>query len=201
ILFSLSNKNTRFFALDISKETVKKADIRQKEKGFVHRYTVADVRNLPFKSDVFDFILSSSTLDHFNSENELIKALLELKRVVKPVGSLIITLNNRCNVNFYLLLKLKKLFGLTAYPEQFYCSRQLKTIFQKVGLYIQGEDYSAHIISPVNSTLLLLRKFISKKVIDRIARGSVSFFRWLGKREKTKIFTGWFIALKCNKTY
>jgi SAM-dependent methyltransferase len=57
----------------------------------------ADVRSLPAASGSFDAIVSLSTLDHFDSELDIAAALRELNRVLKPGGTLILTLDNAVN--------------------------------------------------------------------------------------------------------
>jgi ubiquinone/menaquinone biosynthesis C-methylase UbiE len=49
-----------------------------------------DVRNLPFKDESFDCVYSISVIEHI-ANNEDTKALLEMWRVLKPGGSLVIT--------------------------------------------------------------------------------------------------------------
>jgi SAM-dependent methyltransferase len=58
---------------------------------------VADVRSLPFADSCFDAVFSGSTLDHFESEGEIAGALRELARVLRPGGSLVLTLDNPGN--------------------------------------------------------------------------------------------------------
>jgi SAM-dependent methyltransferase len=57
----------------------------------------ADVRRLPFQPDSFDVVFSGSSLDHFDSETEIVVALAELARVLRPGGCLILTLDNPTN--------------------------------------------------------------------------------------------------------
>lgn len=198
ILFSLSN-NAHIFGLDISQDAVKKANIRQSEKGLAHNYIRADVRDLPFDDEAFDLILSTSTLDHFTTEDDLIKSLKELKKVLKPSGFMIIALNNKHNLNFYLSLKLGRLLGLIPYPIQFYSLNRLKRIFKDIGLFIQDQDSIVHIISPINTIMLSLRKFVNNDTIDKLSRRCVLFFQWLNNIKELKSKTAWFIALKCKK--
>ncbi len=199
ILFVSSSRDSAFFALDISIEITKKAHIKQRDRGFMHKYLTADTRNLPFKDNVFDAILSSSTLDHFSSPDDLIKSLLELKRVVKPGGEMIIALNNKYNINFYLMLKIERLLGLSHYPVQFYGIKQLNGIIDEIGLSILDTRYIVQIISPLNKLLILMRKYINKAIVDKIAEKSILLSRFFGNREKIKLFTSWFIVLKCIK--
>jgi SAM-dependent methyltransferase len=57
----------------------------------------ADVRALPFADGEFDAIVSNSTLDHFRSTDEIVRALRELRRVLRPGGRLLLTLDNPAN--------------------------------------------------------------------------------------------------------
>jgi SAM-dependent methyltransferase len=57
----------------------------------------ADVRSLPFPDGRFDGVLSTSTLDHFEVVDELHRALRELRRVLRPRGRLVLTLDNPVN--------------------------------------------------------------------------------------------------------
>jgi len=57
----------------------------------------ADVRRLPFHDAAFDRIFSNSTLDHFGSADELLQAIRELARVLRPGGELLLTLDNMAN--------------------------------------------------------------------------------------------------------
>lgn len=55
------------------------------------------MRHLPFASGVFDVIVSNSTLDHFESSDEITAGLNELHRVLRPRGHLLLTLDNLAN--------------------------------------------------------------------------------------------------------
>ena len=57
----------------------------------------ADVRTLPFADGEFGAIFSNSTLDHFDSLDEIVAALRECHRVLEPGGQLIVTLDNPWN--------------------------------------------------------------------------------------------------------
>jgi SAM-dependent methyltransferase len=58
---------------------------------------VADVRRLPFAAGIFDCVFSDSTLDHFDSECDIQQSLHELGRVLRPGGTLLLTLDNPRN--------------------------------------------------------------------------------------------------------
>jgi len=58
---------------------------------------LADVRDLPFADQSFDAVFSNSTLDHFESRDDIAVSLRELHRVLRPGGTLVVTLDNPWN--------------------------------------------------------------------------------------------------------
>lgn len=80
---------------------------------------VADVRSLPFTDASFDVVFSGSTLDHFESDADIHAALCELGRVLRPGGTLILTLDNPANPLIWLrngpLLGLFRRIGIVPY--------------------------------------------------------------------------------------
>lgn len=80
---------------------------------------VADVRSLPFAAASFDVVFSGSTLDHFESAADIQVALGELCRVLRPGGTLILTLDNPSNPLIWLrngpLLGLLRRIGIVPY--------------------------------------------------------------------------------------
>ena len=80
---------------------------------------VADVRSMPFAEASFDVVFSGSTLDHFESANDIQTALGELQRVLRPGGTLILTLDNPANPLIWLrngmLLGLLRRIGIVPY--------------------------------------------------------------------------------------
>lgn len=61
------------------------------------RPLAADVRRLPFANATFDTVISTSTLDHFQDADQIRRALVELHRVLRPTGRLLVTLDNPRN--------------------------------------------------------------------------------------------------------
>jgi ubiquinone/menaquinone biosynthesis C-methylase UbiE len=68
-----------------------------KYTGHSANLLAADVRRLPFRSSSLDLILLNSTLDHSESATEFKAALIEVARVLRRNGRLIITLDNPRN--------------------------------------------------------------------------------------------------------
>lgn len=71
-----------WLGIDVSGEVVRRSR---------HRGSVADVRRLPFRSGAFDGVLSTSTLDHFESLRDIERSVVELRRVVRQHGRLVLT--------------------------------------------------------------------------------------------------------------
>jgi len=56
-----------------------------------------DALNLEFDDSTFDFIFSSSSIEHFGSEKEILRSLKEIYRVLKPGGAAFLTTELRLN--------------------------------------------------------------------------------------------------------
>ena len=101
--------------IDVSPAIVEDAIARNPGLGAV----VADVRSLPFAAASFDVVFSGSTLDHFESAADIQTALGELRRVLRPGGTLILTLDNPANPIIWLrngpLLGLLRRIGIVPY--------------------------------------------------------------------------------------
>lgn len=82
--------------------------------------TEADVRHLPFDDCSLDAVISVSTLDHFDTSAEIGVALEEIRRVLKPGGTLVLTLDNLANpvvaLRNALPFSLTHAAGLVPYP-------------------------------------------------------------------------------------
>ncbi|HZR84157.1 MAG TPA: class I SAM-dependent methyltransferase [Candidatus Binatia bacterium] len=89
----LTERARHVVAIDIAAGTAVAARARHGDLRVVE----ADVRALPFRSASFDVAVSSSTLDHFASRAEIAGSLRELARVLRPGGTLILTLDNPAN--------------------------------------------------------------------------------------------------------
>lgn len=113
---ALSKHSRSVFALDISPVVSKAATKKYPRIGAF----TADVRALPAASSSFDSVVSLSTLDHFNTDQDIERALAELFRVLKPGGTLVVTLDNAMNpviaIRNRLPYSLTHGIGLVPYP-------------------------------------------------------------------------------------
>ncbi len=83
----------RVVAIDLSYSVAYRARSRCSDLEAV----AADVRRSPFPECTFEAVVSNSTLDHFRSKEEIGVSLHELHRVLRPGGTLLLTLDNRLN--------------------------------------------------------------------------------------------------------
>jgi ubiquinone/menaquinone biosynthesis C-methylase UbiE len=89
----LARGNVHITAIDFSDAALKIARQTIAEAGIGGQVTLekADLTHLPFASDSFDFVVSWGVIMHIP---EMEKALLELNRVLKPGGMLVLYENN-----------------------------------------------------------------------------------------------------------
>lgn len=202
VLYAIDAPKTgdlRIVGIDISSVTVQHADFRQRSLGYSHAYLTADARALPFKEDSFDVILSNSTLDHFENKEDFFCALKEMSRVLRPNGVILMTLNNCLNLNIYALFLLERALNLKKYPVQFYSKNEIERACLRAGLCVSDVDYTVHIISPVNSVLLIVEKIFNEDVANACANFFVKIADGFSKMRLTRKYTAWFIAVKCRK--
>jgi SAM-dependent methyltransferase len=89
----LHRRCERVIGIDVDPAAVSVARNRHPEIEAMH----ADVCGLPFEAGEFDLVVSLSTLDHLQSFERVRVAIGELNRVLRPGGSLLLTLDNRAN--------------------------------------------------------------------------------------------------------
>lgn len=88
------------YGVDFSAEMLKFAEKYSQKFGFAVELTLADVRQLPYPDETFDWAISVATYHHIKGEDQL-EALSELKRVLKPGGEAFITVWNRWQPRFW----------------------------------------------------------------------------------------------------
>lgn len=83
-ILSKKNPDVKFTAIDISNDSIVQARARNLPN---YKFQPASVFNLPFADDAFDHVFVCFVLEHLDNPG---KALLELKRVLKPNGRLMV---------------------------------------------------------------------------------------------------------------
>jgi SAM-dependent methyltransferase len=110
---------------------------------------VADVRALPFSPMAFATVFSDSTLDHFDSESGIRQSLAELRRVLRPGGTLLLTMDNPANP----LVRLRNLspgfwmrLGVVPYAVGATCgARRLTRVLEEAGFDVLAVETIMHV--------------------------------------------------------
>lgn len=115
LMFDVARVNSNVVGIDVSREITYRAKTRSRQYGAdLGDYVCCDVRQLPFSTDSIDLVISTSTLDHFSEEEDILVALRELSRVLRPGGTLTLTMDNKSNLT-YPLIRLWMALGLTSF--------------------------------------------------------------------------------------
>lgn len=90
----LKNKTMRYIAADISVSKLKafNAVVRKKGIQLRHIFTCLDCARIPFKNGAFDFVVCDDTIEHLTDPE---RSLLEISRILKQDGLLILSTPNR----------------------------------------------------------------------------------------------------------
>ena len=155
--FLSQNKRIDYTGIDVSEKLVK---IAQRRYG--NYFKVANILNLPFKDNSFDTVWAIAVFHHIPSKGLRLKALKEIKRVLKNSGRVIITCWNLFQLRYFkLLLKYTfiKLFRgseldfkdlLIPWKEKdvvieryhhAFTKRELRKLFKKAGFKIEKLQY------------------------------------------------------------
>ncbi len=95
------NERFEFYGLDISGKLLEKAKEYSTKFGLAPRLVVGDMRNLPFRQKSMDYVICIASLHHLLEKKERIKALGEIRRVLKTDGEALITVWNKRQKRFF----------------------------------------------------------------------------------------------------
>ena len=88
--------------VDFAGEMLKLAQKYSRKFGFIVNLIAADVCCLPYPDETFDRAISVAAYHHVKGGEERLKALQELRRVLKPGGEAFITVWNHWQPRFWL---------------------------------------------------------------------------------------------------
>ncbi len=195
VITDLPAPGGKAFGVDMAASTVRRA---AKNFGLAgSRVAVADLRKLPFRAGTFDLIFSTSTLDHFEEDGQIERALAQLATALAPGGRLIVTLDNPWNPLYWPLRIGTKQIGPFSLGRTM-SRRRLTEALRDLDLEIVGGDYLIHNPRLVSTLLFLaLRRLLGRRA-DGLVRALMTMFAW-GGRLPTKAFTGSFVAVGAEK--
>jgi len=195
----LAERAATVIAIDISSKTLAAAALQYRDLAVV----AADVRRLPFVDGSLDAVVSISSLDHFQTLDELAASLRELHRVLHPGGQLILTLDNLMNP----LVALRSVLpfswmnrlgivpfriGRTAGP------RRLQGLLEKSGFTVEEMGAVLHVPRVFAVALANFTDRLGSETIRRGFLGVLLGFERLA-RWPTCYLTGYFVAVRARR--
>jgi SAM-dependent methyltransferase len=184
------------WVVDLSVTVIEEA--RARNTGL--RGVGADVRSLPFQAQCFDAAVSLSTLDHFDSLEDLERALAELRRVLRPKGRLLITMDNPGNPALALRARLPypwlHRIGLVPYYVGVTVDRRrLGEMLDRAGFAVAEVRATQHVPrAPAIALAALLSRVggrRARRAFLRVAAGLEAM-----ERLPTRFLTGYFVAAR-----
>jgi SAM-dependent methyltransferase len=183
-------------AADEAEATVRAAALRFPDlsPGLV----VMDVRRPAFREGSFDLIISTSTLDHFATRNEFVESLQALARLLRPLGRLILTLDNPRNpflrpLRWYTRRR-NAPFPLGYTPAM----STLREDLRNASLTVEDQDWIIHNPRGLSTlAFLVLERWFGSKA-DRAISALLKAFSLLN-RLPTRRFTACFQAVRASK--
>jgi len=101
----------------------------------------ADMRLLPFADEYFDYAVAVASIHHLPGTEEQLKALVELKRVLKPGSEVFITVWNRTQTRFWgkpkeLLVPWRDSSGVTERYYYLFTYGEIKKLVKRAGFKV-----------------------------------------------------------------
>jgi len=200
LISALHAKSRRIIGIDIAHGIVNAACSRNSGIGGIN----ADVRLMPFRPGTFDIVLSISSLDHFRTRQEIISALEETRRILKPGGTLVITMDNPMNplVALRNMLPFSLLNSLGIVP--YYVgatagSHHLSRILENAGFRVTGAEAVMHFPRILGVALAGILDRYADRRADRLFLRFLMAFEHIS-RLPTRFVTGHYVAIKAVKS-
>ena len=200
----LGSRCEHIIGVDVSYDMARAAKKRMGEEyRKAQTIAVSDARNQAFKSNVFDEVISNSTLDHFSDKQDILVSLRELQRILKVGGGLIITLDNPWNPVVFLRNRLPyralKSLGVIPYYMGVTCSKsELLRVLQSNGFRVVASTAIVH--SP-RIFAIWIGKILGEIGSERVRACFHRLLRVFELLEKlpTKYVTGYYVSVKAVK--
>jgi SAM-dependent methyltransferase len=182
LLFALSERGARILGIDVSPLVVAAAERIAATRGVDAHFEAADVRRLPFATGSIDAVVSTSTLDHLETLEDHRAAVSELRRVIAPGGTLVLTLDNTENVT-YGLLRVAAALGTVPFPlGRSAAMPDLERLVEEAGFEVSGREYLVPAPRVITTALLRCARLLPGRAGDAAAGGVIGGLESLGAR-------------------
>jgi ubiquinone/menaquinone biosynthesis C-methylase UbiE len=199
-LWGMLKADNAVIGIDVSGTTTSRARINSVKYApdAPGTFVNCDVRQLPFMNDSLDFIVSDSTLDHFAHTEEIDAALAEFKRVLKPGGRLIVTMDNKSNLTEPLFRLWIRLGLAPFFIGKTYSIGELHRALARAGLGVTASTAIIHNPRFFTKVIIALLRKIGRTRFDGTIKRGLAFLDSL-ENSKVKYLTAQFIAVKAVK--
>jgi len=197
ILFDLFPKARLTMGMDINQDTVRRAALLC-PLG-TGRFFVADVRQVALRPDTIDLVVSNSTLDHFNSREDLMVALRGLFCILKPGGLLFITMDNPRNPIYYPLRWVSRWLAKPLRLGYTTSQANLARILECAGFEVVTQVGLIHNPRIISTLLFLMLRCLLGRHAEGPIRVLLRVFSCLGNLPSAE-FTACFVAACARKT-
>jgi SAM-dependent methyltransferase len=195
ILFDLF-PHARALGVDLAFSTARRAQSRSPNDRV--RFLASDVRDLAIRPGSLDAIVSTSTLDHFDTRAEFERAIDQLAGALRPGGVLVITLDNPWNP-VYGLLRWASRHGWLPFRLGYTTALPgLVRSLRNAGLAVTATDALIHNPRVVSTLLFRSLRLLLRRHADIAIRPLLALFAALG-RLPTRRFTACFVAVRAHK--
>ena len=167
--------------------------------------SLADARQLPFRSETFDLVFSNSTLDHFGTFEQTVSGICEIVRILRPGGQMLLTLDNLANpviaVRNLIPYPILKRLRLVPYPMGPTCGpRRLRRIVANLGMEILETTAIMHcprvLVVPL---AVIFDRFAGQHLKSAFLHFLMTFESL--ERLPTRSLTGHFVAIRAVKSF
>lgn len=145
----------KMYLVDFSEGMIKLAKKRAKEKNIDAEFTVADLTELPFENNFFDYAIAIASLHCIEGKENREKAVKELFRVLKPKAQAEIAVWNKDSERFSKSSKEKMVKWRDKGTRYYYLfePEEIYSLFEKVGFkIIKKEEPRRNIIFVVEKS-------------------------------------------------
>jgi ubiquinone/menaquinone biosynthesis C-methylase UbiE len=196
ILFDLFPGASCTIGMDLAWPTARNARARCGTPK-VH-FLAGDVRRLPVRSQSMDVVVSTSTLDHLDSPEDLILALEEVARVLRPGGLTVVTMDNPRNP-LYAPLRWASRRGWAPFALGYTVAlSSLVSRLKLAGLEVIATDALIHNPRMISTLLFLALRRLLGRHADAPIHWLLEAFAALGHLP-TRRFTACFVAACARK--
>jgi SAM-dependent methyltransferase len=195
----LDSQSKTVICIDISRSILKDARARYNDLRVIE----GDVRRLPFADRTFDVVVSNSTLDHFETHDEIVSSLYELHRVLRTNGLLLLTLDNPVNpivsIRNSLPFKLVYRLGLVPYyVGATFGPGRTRRILEHIGFEVKDVTAIMHCPRILAVAMTRILNNYGKNDMQRRFLSFLMSFEFLS-RLPTRFLTGYFVAVRAIK--